>query len=382
LLAVVPLFGSACATAMYPGPRRPASELVTIETDRTLLPSIDGVATQRDSERAAFEVLPGLHAMAVTLHDVSINRVTRRAQVLCFVGEAGHRYRIQPTYGGFVWHPELVDRTTETIAPSRALDGTHRTCTTELVLGRDAPAAMTAPPAPDGASRPASVPATVESPGEPPAATGETALPPPMAQVQIENQQPPPPTARAAAPQAPNPLFDVGLELGFAQGGSDLVTATSSNGDSEQLGAGDAASIALEARLTPIWVLHRFGFGVGAGVGAQYWSVGTNEITASLTSYPVRGSVHAMLAIDAIWSVMVKGGLVKGYDVEFSFPGYPVIYLQSGLGGFAEIGGSYALNDHMRTEFGLRYTSLHYEVAGTTVGANSLGAVLSFHLGG
>lgn len=374
---------NACATAMYPGPRRPASELVTLETDRVLLWSVDGVATLRDSERAAFEVLPGLHAVAVTLHDVSNNRVTTRAQVFCFVGEAGHTYKTQPTYGGFIWRPELVDRTTRTIAPSRTLDGTHRTCTTEFVLGREAsPAVAAASSAPDGDSGPATVPAAEESPGERPAPTGVTAPLPPTAEVQIDNQRPPSPTVGAVAPRAFNPIFDVGLELGVAQGGDGLVTATFQNGDREKLGAGDAASIAIEARLTPIWVLRRFGFGVGAGIGAQYWSVGSNEITASLSSYPVRGSVHAMLAIDPIWSVIVRGGFVKAYGVEFSFPGYPAAHLQSSLGGFAEIGGGYTFNDHVRTEFGLRYTSLSYEAAGATAGANSIGAVVSFHVGG
>ncbi len=95
---IVLLLSCACAstTAIYDGPRRPAAEVSTIRASDFEIESIDGKAGGRFSDD--FEVLPGMHLVAVRLNarrnfGKAVSRDVRR---LCFIAERGRDYEIIP----------------------------------------------------------------------------------------------------------------------------------------------------------------------------------------------------------------------------------------------------------------------------------------------
>jgi hypothetical protein len=112
LLAFV-LSSGACATATYPGPRRPSSQVASIGTTDLQIEEIDG----RDVRGGGptFEVLPGNHPMVVRLlmsardSGFSAYRVTLP---FCVSATPKHDYLIEPTNAGPMWRAVVLDEST------------------------------------------------------------------------------------------------------------------------------------------------------------------------------------------------------------------------------------------------------------------------------
>ena len=110
LLAVV----SGCATAMYPGPRRPkeATAIITLGRGREI-EAIDGRVV-RGGEYGAFTVLPGPHVLKVSAHDsVAGFFVTTHyygpPSEICLEADAGHVYSINGRIIENQWALDVFD---------------------------------------------------------------------------------------------------------------------------------------------------------------------------------------------------------------------------------------------------------------------------------
>lgn len=88
------------------------------------------------------------------------------------------------------------------------------------------------------------------------------------------------------------------VELGGQAGGTDLATATSYQGDSETLSAGDGILIGGSGGLTPLWVSNELGLGFDASAAIRYWMVGGSGAEAEITAFPLALSVHALWVLD------------------------------------------------------------------------------------
>lgn len=105
---------SACTTVAYEGPKRPDSELATIESDRTMVVMIDGKKTPYSGGNyASFKVLPGERTLAANLNDHSAYpraRTSTQPQSVLFTAEAGRIYVTRPVYDGPYWRLEVVEK--------------------------------------------------------------------------------------------------------------------------------------------------------------------------------------------------------------------------------------------------------------------------------
>jgi hypothetical protein len=104
-----------CANALYPGPRRPKSEVAIIETDATSIDSLDG---HHVGTTETIEVLPGPHSIGIALLDIQVGYVSRVAYSepvkLCFEAHPGRTYRTRPgSLGPRSWQPEIIDTTNQ-----------------------------------------------------------------------------------------------------------------------------------------------------------------------------------------------------------------------------------------------------------------------------
>jgi len=236
--------------------------------------------------------------------------------------------------------------------------------------------------------------APAAGPGEPPPAPAAAAAPAEDRETPTAPRVPSPRAAadaetprasrRAAPPVARSflPLFDVGAELGFFQGGEELVTATNSEGNEETLGTGDGLLLALTTRVTPVWLAERVGLGVGAGAGLKYWSVGGTGAEASMFKYLLTGTGHLLLSVDPTWLVFIQAGVEKNYGMDLSINSQSTgIPFRSRVGFVGEFGAQHALNDFWSFAFSLRATIIHYDVEDIPVGANSVGMAFSLRCG-
>ncbi|HLK94030.1 MAG TPA: hypothetical protein VKZ18_29320 [Polyangia bacterium] len=128
LLAFV-LWGGACATAIYPGPRRPSSELAIIAARDLVIDEIDGIDVSRKGLR--FEVLPGDHMMVVELAKVthvatiplgrawlSVGSVSGSGPMpFCVSAQRNHSYMVVPRSPGAVVQPIIYDETPNRLVP-------------------------------------------------------------------------------------------------------------------------------------------------------------------------------------------------------------------------------------------------------------------------
>jgi hypothetical protein len=100
-LALPALLSAACASLpvqQYAGPRRPASEVATVVTERatTQLMVIDGARTSGYYHRE-YEVLPGPHKLSVAFESSVV--ISGRRLVLEFEAEAGKTYAVRMLEG-------------------------------------------------------------------------------------------------------------------------------------------------------------------------------------------------------------------------------------------------------------------------------------------
>jgi hypothetical protein len=114
-------------SVMYPGPRRSAPEVAVLENAETSLDLLDGVELHhvRSQDGARYEVLPGRHALGVSLFIVTVDpggpgAVERSANValLCLDAQAGHTYVIgHEGRRAAAWRPLITDRDSRAVVP-------------------------------------------------------------------------------------------------------------------------------------------------------------------------------------------------------------------------------------------------------------------------
>jgi hypothetical protein len=128
VLAVV-LGASACATAIYPGPKRPSRQLAIIEGRDLTIDEIDGIDVRRKGLR--FEVLPGDHMMVVELAKVTpvavfplgsrlvrVGAVTGSGPIpFCVSAKPKHSYMLVPRAPGAFSQPIIFDETPNVAVP-------------------------------------------------------------------------------------------------------------------------------------------------------------------------------------------------------------------------------------------------------------------------
>ncbi len=114
LAFVLPAAIGACTTTMYAGPSRPLAEVALIESEDTTITAIDGQRIDRVF-RGKYEVLPGVHVLAVKLNKVQsgVLSTTHYSSsgdlTVCFEAEAGTTYITLPRFGqNGRWQPQVV----------------------------------------------------------------------------------------------------------------------------------------------------------------------------------------------------------------------------------------------------------------------------------
>jgi hypothetical protein len=112
LICMAALLGTACTTAMYSGPRRPPSELAVIASDDSYVSELDHVrAPFTAGNLGKFEVLPGEHAVGITLDKGmgAFKYYSYSMYTICMVALAGKEYRVKIEMLGSMWRPYVVD---------------------------------------------------------------------------------------------------------------------------------------------------------------------------------------------------------------------------------------------------------------------------------
>jgi hypothetical protein len=115
MIFVVAALAGGCANTLYPGPRRPKSEVAVVETDATSIDSLDG---QHVGTTETIEILPGPHSIGIALLDVQVGYVSSVAYSdpvkVCFEARPGRTYRTRPgSLGARTWEPEIIDTTNQ-----------------------------------------------------------------------------------------------------------------------------------------------------------------------------------------------------------------------------------------------------------------------------
>src|SRR6185369_5101807 len=102
VIALACLFSGGCvAQQLYDGKLRPLSAVSVIAPKGTRLRKVDG---RHAGQGSSFAILPGLHAVTVTLDDrrapQSEHRVSDEYMAACIDALPGHTYEVSPTYVG------------------------------------------------------------------------------------------------------------------------------------------------------------------------------------------------------------------------------------------------------------------------------------------
>jgi len=387
-----------CVTSMYPGPRRPDNETMLVETDGTSIVRIDDVDTPGGSK---FRLLPGRHHLELTLSDDKMGglRVSVISLPVCFVGRAGHAYLARPAYYGRIWRPRIIDENVTYPIASDDCSPPKRDVSAPVATRQT----IAAPATPNGSAEAdgAAPTAAAESTGaEPvalqtaaaseekakaaPAPAEAPAIPAPRAPVPSVDREAPRGTA-ATAPRAFQPTYDISAELGFFQGGEELVTATSNTGSSETLGAGDGLLVGLGARVTPLWLADTVGLGVGGGAGFKVWQIGSangSSGNSSIFKWVLTATGHVMFSVQPTWLLVLQGGIERDSGIDWSVNGSSTgVPFRSRTGFVGDLGLQHALSDNLSLAGSFRFTLLDYDVGDQSVGANSFGATFSVHYG-
>lgn len=107
----VAVLASGCTTALYSGPSRPSSEVVTFVSDDSVITQVDGKRLTNGGNFWAYEVLPGEHAVGVQLNEVGYGYrwYSNELYTICLWTEAGKTYRVQIERHGNLWRPYMID---------------------------------------------------------------------------------------------------------------------------------------------------------------------------------------------------------------------------------------------------------------------------------
>jgi hypothetical protein len=323
LLAVL---GSACTTVMYHGPARgPTKTAVIGSGSKATIESIDGTPVNGGTF-GMYEVLPGLHSIVLSGQQTDAgffaNTIHRSGKLgTCFSAKPGHMYDINAILEEGFWTNEVVERQAQT----------------NVAINCD--------------------------------------MPPEVAQTTGSN--------RAVLPKMPRPNLRLFLGLGGDIGGEDLIKATMSSGSTETLSAGSGLVLTMGGTLTPLWIGNSFGLGVGGEIGLKYDSIDAKNASVSLLRYPLSLWIQSYLTLNDRWYLSFLGGGHKEFSPELSGDGDAADFqasFQSPWGWMVGAGFLWADTWHSGLGFDLRYTRIHYSIAGENIDASNVGAELTFYL--
>jgi len=111
---------------MYPGPRRPGPEVAVLESSETSLDMLDGLELHHltSQDGALYEILPGRHALGVSLFIVTIDpggpgdvEKSANVAILCFDAQAGHTYVVGHVGRRANWRPSITDLASHAAVP-------------------------------------------------------------------------------------------------------------------------------------------------------------------------------------------------------------------------------------------------------------------------
>src|SRR6185436_18315942 len=131
------------------------------------------------------------------------------------------------------------------------------------------------------------------------------------------------------------------------------------------------------------WVADWLGVGGAAEIGYMADRVGASNGHVTFDRIPLVGTVHLMLRLSHQWYCLVGGGVRKDLAAEVygggagSGVGAPFTSL---LGGVAQAGMYYALNEHVGFDGLFRLTVMDYSAPGGTVNASNGGLLMGWHL--
>ena len=110
---------AACTTTMYNGPRRPEEDIAVISSRDTRINYVDGkwVRDIWAGSNAKYELLPGLHAIGISLELRTFKVIYTEIQYSktithCFDAHAGAQYQTIPVIRGKKWAPLIIDNVT------------------------------------------------------------------------------------------------------------------------------------------------------------------------------------------------------------------------------------------------------------------------------
>jgi len=172
------------------------------------------------------------------------------------------------------------------------------------------------------------------------------------------------------------------FDLGGFDGGSDLATASYTNGDMSTLSGGTGVFTSVGAIWTPLWVGDAVGFGVGGYLGVKYYSVGGSNSSVSLSRFPIGGGAHVLIRIGDRTFLFLRGGIQKEFDISLSADGYGSASLEGSLAGLGEGGFYYVTtmsDDRLAMLFSFRYTGGRDSVNGVSFAADSAGLIWAIH---
>jgi hypothetical protein len=125
-IALLAVAAGCTTTVAYPGPRRPAKEVAVLENSETAIDVLDGQPFEHlhSQTGARYEVLPGRHAIGVSLFISSvtpgIGADIEKSDTMasgCLDAQAGHTYIIGHEARGPDWRPVITDAATRARVP-------------------------------------------------------------------------------------------------------------------------------------------------------------------------------------------------------------------------------------------------------------------------
>jgi hypothetical protein len=357
-----------CTKRLYDGPVRAANETAALSMHGTRLLKVD--ARLAESGAKTVTILPGTHAVSVYLADTPPSgaagrRYSREPLAACFDAQAAGAYWVRPVYGpGNDWWPEVLESSSGRVVSSRVVDSTRSDCAPSV--------APVIAPVTAAAKSPTASTSDVASdpPPSPP-----VPIPPqptrPFSRVRIDRGQ----VAGAAERSNVGMRFITGVTIG----GERLASVTFTNGESEDLRAGDGIHLAFGLNWTPIWLDNWVGLGAGLDGGLKYASIGASNGHISLLSWPVILSLHTMLAGGTNWSLLARAGLEKDFAPRMSGDGLGAgadASLSSKVGFMGELGPTFTRPGAAGYGFVARFSSIEYTFAGVAIPAWNAGGML------
>ena len=320
------ILGSACTTALYQGPARGPTKTALIGSGRSAtIESIDGTPVNGGAF-GRYEVLPGPHTIVLSGQQTDagffVSTIHRSGKLgTCFSAKPGNAYEIYALLEEGFWTNAVVETKTRT----------------RVAINCD--------------------------------------MPPQVAQTTGSN--------RAVLPKMPRPNLRLFLGLGGDIGGEDLIEATMSSGSTETLSAGSGVVLTMGGTVTPLWIGNDLGLGVGGEIGLKYDSIDAKNASVSLLRYPLSLWLQSYVTLNDRWYLSFIGGGHKELSPELSGHGDAAEYqasFQSPWGWMVGAGFLWADSWHSGLGLDLRYTRIHYSIAGENIDASNVGAELTFYI--